>query len=1165
MADGVFPILIPRWHGGAPDTVPQYAPAAHLFPQYAGMVVECAAAGDYDGEDLYTALSTQAFSALPFRKQLDEFRKLGMVFENEQEFVRLLIPVDANYPSTHTPYTLPCVPEDLSLQQTLRHISHLEEKVIKLQDLLRKLIKETKDLVKRARLPPTAKDVKTEYTKTQLAHILELSKARNAHKTLLEKLLKRKKSLLRTYNKEAPRSFFVPHRSDATEELLPIDPTDTLPTIAAQLLEGWTTALPTRRRQAMHRPVKPVRPAKKSPMTALDNFLQAVQSQPEMPEGTQIVNSDHVGGYKTGFDSTMGTLTTCTMNMNGLTESKLDMVLQLMKKESMSVCILVDTRISAAQSQYFGKRTRAVLGAGTRVHCSKLSKAGRNKRRAVHRIGGIMFIVAPAWGPSLITCQDDYSECGALSSITLQSTRGRIYIMGSYWPIRHTMDETTLADQNLWSRLAGYIHSCGLREAPIDYLQRLIATWSNTAVVAGAQAVILGGDLNATWLQAEPGGQRALDAWASGSGFSNGPRLLAEHRGDMHVTRPRSHDGTKPGTWIDHLLHSGDCHHIDPLASYSSTGAEWAEISDHRPLWIVYRTGQPSTPLPSAARASKPRIELDVSDKRVVEDYAEAMRKYILRRPPDLSSCETAAVSLLAMQNISPIVTEQLNRRYGKNKKRRDMKDGWSPAYMAYKLYLIMVTEVKRRLVGAKGRRRWANWEQAQSGIQWLLLQLKTNTACLDLKPSQLQDLYTEAECGPEWWSGLTRAPTLVECEAIIGVLRTLMHGRQRTDFRTDMNEKVAYKDHMRKLNKMKSVIKSILGVLGARKHMATLNLEAVKDSAGTVACSPEAVHSMITDHFREWYANPPANNSILHTDSDWQASMSSLATFQAAVGHTGVPDWASAVVYDAMTNVPDRDATEAEMAALFASPPSYSDFCRAITRSKKGSAPGMSGLSYNMIKSWPEGCKQAAYDCLSRQWEDKHICPSWKWRWLVPIPKKFNDLTLLDDLRPLMLVETMRKIWTKLIIDNIQRVWRARHTLNPSQHGCQSQLGTSTASILHIDSIEAAQEADKHLHRSSWDKSRAFDSVSKNLMRIAWHRHGVPLDILQYMVNMDLDGPTVVRTPHAAVTWEDDPYVCVDSIHQPQPNHANLVTQLLGSFIADRGTGQGDVTSPAC
>ena len=187
--------------------------------------------------------------------------------------------------------------------------------------------------------------------------------------------------------------------------------------------------------------------------------------------------------------------------------------------------------------------------------------------------------------------------------------------MGSYRPIRHSSDDTTLDDKNLWSRLAGYIHDCGLRETPVEYLKRLIITWANTAILAGAKSVILGGDLNASWLATEAGGQRVLDNWASEHSLCNGPRLLAAHRGDTHITHPGSKDGKRASSWIDHLLHIGDHMHIDPIASFSSTGAEWAEVSDHRPLWAIYRTGSPITPVPTRPMNSKPRIELDLADK----------------------------------------------------------------------------------------------------------------------------------------------------------------------------------------------------------------------------------------------------------------------------------------------------------------------------------------------------------------------------------------------------------------------------------------------------------------------------------------------------------------------------------------------------------------------
>ena len=406
--------------------------------------------------------------------------------------------------------------------------------------------------------------------------------------------------------------------------------------------------------------------------------------------------------------------------------------------------------------------------------------------------------------------------------------------------------------------------------------------------------------------------------------------------------------------------------------------------------------------------------------------------------------------------------------------------------------------------------------------------------------------------------------PTEEDCDTLITALHSEMQGRMRTDFRKNMNAKVALREHHRQIGKMKTVLRSILGVHGGRKHVESLNLEVVKSPDGDIAVNPEAVHAMVTEHFRKWYAAPTSRSSPLHTDKSWEASLASLDTFQDTIAHTKTPLWASAVIYDAMMNNPHRDDTAAELQLLLITPPSFEEFTTAIKHLHNGSAPGVSGLSYNMIKSWPDSCKQMAYDCLSKQWEDKHVCSSWKWRWLVPIPKKQNDITQLNDLRPLMLLEALRKVWTGLVISKLQSVWQRRRTLNQAQHGCQKNMGTATASLLHIDSIEAAQEAGVHLHRSSWDKSRAFDSVSKNLMRLAWHRHGVPDDLIDYLVSMDMDGPTIPRTPHASSMWTQRPYSCVNSIHQPFTND-DPVTQLLASFTAERGTGQGDVTSPAC
>ena len=106
-----------------------------------------------------------------------------------------------------------------------------------------------------------------------------------------------------------------------------------------------------------------------------------------------------------------------------------------------------------------------------------------------------------------------------------------------------------------------------------------------------------------------------------------------------------------------------------------------------------------------------------------------------------------------------------------------------------------------------------------------------------------------------------------------------------------------------------------------------------------------------------------------------------------------------------------------------------------------------MTGLTYVMMKAWPEELTLLAYNGLVRMWQAKHIPEWWKWRWLVPLPKKPNN-PLLSELRPIMLIETLRKLWSSLVMKSVHGVIVRHGVLHPSQHGFQPNRGTETANI---------------------------------------------------------------------------------------------------------------------
>ena len=198
------------------------------------------------------------------------------------------------------------------------------------------------------------------------------------------------------------------------------------------------------------------------------------------------------------------------------------------------------------------------------------------------------------------------------------------------------------------------------------------------------------------------------------------------------------------------------------------------------------------------------------------------------------------------------------------------------------------------------------------------------------------------------------------------------------------------------------------------------------------------------------------------------------------------------------------------------------------------------------MVRAWPVELAQVVYDLLLEMWTDKHIPEWWRWRWLIPLPKKPTAPTL-EELRPIMLIEVLRKLWTGLVMDKVHGVINRHGVLQTSQHGFQRAHGTDTANLQLVNVLEEAKTKRLNLYGSSWDMAKAFDSVSKPIIRLAWSRLGVSPDIVDWLVRIDEDSRTVVRSSWASGQWIRQGYAGLADEH----------------YHPDKGTGQGDVSSP--
>ena len=309
------------------------------------------------------------------------------------------------------------------------------------------------------------------------------------------------------------------------------------------------------------------------------------------------------------------------------------------------------------------------------------------------------------------------------------------------------------------------------------------------------------------------------------------------------------------------------------------------------------------------------------------------------------------------------------------------------------------------------------------------------------------------------------------------------------------------------------------------------------------IVTDAHTIAKMITSFFANWFSRLPEEHArdvvlakcvIERNKKDWDDLINGM----------GIPIGVAENMWIAFSPRPisDEGKREAELLADYC--PSIAEFEDFIFHLKSRSAPGHSGLSYLMVKLWPRAFITRAYECLCEAWANKEGMEGWSIRLLAPIPKKTNPT--IDDLRPLMLVEVMRKIWVGLLMKRIKAFWAKHSLINDNQHAYLRGKGTETAIPQIINTMESAKEFSTDLYLSSWDMSKAFDNLSREMILLSLLRLHIPKTVADYIISLDVGGRVMVRTP-----W------LLDKLRSSDP-----VLSESDYFITEKGTGQGDVPS---
>ena len=855
---------------------------------------------------------------------------------------------------------------------------------------------------------------------------------------------------------------------------------------------------------------------------------------------------------------TEGDIRICTININGLWADKFMQLISFMKEYAIDVLICIDTRISLLAAKSFGQVAKEALGQGTFVGACDFGRARATRRRlSSQAAGGQLVVVSPKFGGAVRDFRQDWTGLGIASSFTLPCATGRLMVVGSYWP---TPGRGAAHSNKLSDRLKQELANRGHQEAPLVMIKDLIGGWWDKHMSTSGNSFILAGDLNSGWGTAT-GTYAGLKKWADDLDLVNGPWELAADSGSHLYTRPPGPSNPN-GSLVDHILLASPDQFIKTVGAWIPTGAIWEAISDHLPLVADFSIeggrGLDSRVLAGTPIAMTPACDLDISDARACRRFHRILDKVAASETlTDLADSDPGA----ALEYISAISNQtSMKVQRKKRTKRGCRKDGWSPLFMAYKQHLLMLLEVRRHLWGQARRPKWGQGRECGADMLRLTQRWEDEVARV-LWDSSISDAFNKENIqavlnvtgmGPIQWrlfEGNKR--TLVSCE--IDRIRSLMQGRRRGEMRKSINENVRKREDLRAQGKIGKVIRSILGT--QREFFA---MDSVRDLTGDLLTDAVDIHATMTVHFTEAYAVLDEYKDLfLHSGrEDWAGLFNSKQLFREKVVsmNKGIPPNMIDAIWEGLVDVPREEALRARMEEVLSSTPTRDEFGDSLRSIKRGSAAGMSGLSYNMISKWPERLIDVVYECLVKVWEFKSVPDFWKWKWLVPIPKDPENISL-GTLRPIMLIETTRKLWGRLIMTKIQSVWTEMAALSSAQHGGLPGRGTDTANVQHINIMESAMATLAALHITSWDMQKAFDAVSRNAMVLGWERLGVPREIAEWIGGMDEGGRVVVRTPAAA------------AINKRKGRHGFVAADgelcRVAALCSEKGTPQGDVSSP--
>jgi len=273
-----------------------------------------------------------------------------------------------------------------------------------------------------------------------------------------------------------------------------------------------------------------------------------------------------------------------------------------------------------------------------------------------------------------------------------------------------------------------------------------------------------------------------------------------------------------------------------------------------------------------------------------------------------------------------------------------------------------------------------------------------------------------------------------------------------------------------------------INSILNKPRNNITLNKLIIHSPHTQIITDPEHIKQHVKEHFQNWTAKRNIKN--LSDFPNWTSEYEPIPQIQTS--------W-----YDPIIK-----------------PFTMDEISKVINSRHNNSAPGPSQIPYIAIKKLGPKTIEYITTIFNDILHTGAIPTEWRKGSIYPIPKTTAWENNINITRPITLLETIRKIFTKCLTNRLNSILISHPIL--SELNWAALPGSSTQDPIHIlqNIIEDAKEKSQQAWILSQDMSKAYDSVNSDMLELALHRIRIPPIIVTIIINLFQNRLNSVITP---------------------------------------------------